>query len=307
MRHYKRTLELFLAAELLVGLLGCRTLPHEDSEAKQKSAATDSSSGVSASSLTSGAETQAGNLPVIPTLGIPTLGDISPKPTAVLVFLGGYTSCKDPLQGFRSLDQTRAAKLMQAARATIISRGYSAPAFLISCQFNDQNNFIYRISSSPRVTRQSGIVDLIKTLNALTATLQSPDVYLVGHSYGGWAAMKLALALPAPVKVSALIGVDAISARNCLPMQFLDSLLKRPVPGCTEAPSDVTAQERVTLAQRVRTWINLYQLDSRLLHSGAIANATNTMRRYPGRGLLAHGDIFDDTDLNTQILGLLPR
>jgi pimeloyl-ACP methyl ester carboxylesterase len=240
-------------------------------------------------------------------LGIPTIGVLPQKPTPVLVFLGGYTSCKDPLQGFKSIDQTRAAKLMQTARTTFLSRGFPEPAYLIACQFNNQNSYIYKMSSSSRVIRQSGIADLAKSLNALTASVESPEVYFVGHSYGGWAAMKLAMTLDPQVKVGALVGVDAISSKNCLPSQFLDSLLKRPVPGCTEAPSDITSIERINLAQKVRIWLNLYQLDSRLLHSGAIANAENSMRRYPGRGLLAHGDIFDDSALASQVLGLIPR
>ena len=303
----------YLILSITIGVIGaaCRSIPMSDSSLaanKNQSQKDRPQSAMSMQGEDLNHQLSPLNIPTLgtPTLGTPTLGNNLQNVTPVLVFLGGFTSCKDPLQGFRSIDQTRAAKLLEIMRGVVVKKGQTNPLWLLACQFNNQESFIYKISTSPKVIRQSGLSELAKSLSSLAATVQAPEVYLIGHSYGGWAAMKLAQSLVPNVKIRALVGIDPISGKTCKPEQFIDSILKRPATGCTEAPSDITSSDRISLASRIQIWLNLYQLESRLLHSGVIANAENSLRKYPGRGLLAHGDIFDDPALESQILGLLP-
>ena len=242
----------------------------------------------------------------VPTLGIPILGTQAIT-TPVFAFLGGYASCKDPLQGFKSIDQSRAALLLKEAKAVAIGSGRPEPKTLLACFTAEPSTLVYKLSANPGVVRQSALPEMIAALTKLANSVTAPEVYIVGHSYGAWAGMKVALALPATTKVRALIAVDPISSKNCLPRQFLGSLLSRPTPGCIEAPKDFTAAELANVAQRVSTWLNLYETDSPFLHSGPIAVAQNSIRKYPGRGILAHGDIFDDKTLSAIISAAISK
>ena len=104
-----------------------------------------------------------------------------------------------------------------------------------------------------------------------------------------------------------LLASLAITAHGCETVDFSGRPRARlksrlPTPGCVEPPKDFTTAELANVALRVRTWLNLYETDSPFLHSGPIAVAQNSRRKYPGSGILAHGDIFDDQTLSAVIL-----
>jgi pimeloyl-ACP methyl ester carboxylesterase len=93
----------------------------------------------------------------------------------------------------------------------------------------------------------------------------------VGHSWGGWLALKTTLALaalPAGTRPTvALLGtIDPISGAECRPKRMAETLWEyifghlTPRPECTRAPQD--------LAKWEGRWLNFYQTQARHLHSG---------------------------------------
>ena len=76
------------------------------------------------------------------------------------------------------------------------------------------------------------------------AAAGTKSVYLIGHSYGGWSVMKLALMLLGDYKVEGLVTIDPISPLFCTPSRILSLL---PDPGCQEAPTDVSPADRERL------------------------------------------------------------
>ena len=302
---------LLLLASLAITVHGCKTVdisgaPKSEAEVKAASRQSSEQTGSIGATSDQNLQTLGESTLGVPTLGIPTLGTQAIA-TPVFAFLGGYASCKDPLQGFKSIDKSRAALLLKEAKAAAIGGGRPEPKTLLACYSAEPTTLVYKLSANPGVVRQSALPEMVAALTKLVNSVTAPEVYIVGHSYGAWAGMKLALALPKTAKVRALIAVDPISSKNCLPRQFLGSLLARPTPGCIEAPKDFTAAELANVAQRVSTWLNLYETDSPFLHSGPIAVAQNSRRKYPGRGILAHGDIFDDKTLSAVILGAISK
>lgn len=306
-----RQLCLLLLASLASMLHGCKTVAisgavKDDGKVNAASRRSGEQTGSLGATSDQSLQTLGESTLRVPTLGVPTLGTQAIT-TPVFAFLGGYATCKDPLQGFKSIDKSRAALLLKEAKAAAIGSGRPEPKTLLACYSAEPSTLVYKLSANPGVVRQSALPEMIAALTKLVNSVTAPEVYIVGHSYGAWAGMKLALALPATAKVRALIAVDPISSKNCLPRQFLGSLLARPTPGCIEAPKDFTVAELAAVALRVRTWLNLYETDSPFLHSGPVAAAQNSMRKYPGRGILAHGDIFDDKTLSAVILAAISK
>lgn len=133
---------------------------------------------------------------------------------------------------------------------------------------------------------------------------QSVDrVVTVGHSYGGWTA--LALAVDA-IKLETnpiidIITLDPISLKTCKLGEAVSSFIGSGVvsPGCTEAPRDLPVD--LLRDHPNVTWLNYYQTAEPLLRSGPAAGATkNSQITYTSGSPLefaAHGAFPHDQRL----------
>ena len=110
-------------------------------------------------------------------------------------------------------------------------------------------------------------------------TTADTAVFLIGHSHGGWLAMKATAGL---TNVWGLFSIEPISADECDVRDYLMNRSKRPIPrrqvivaGCRQAPSDVSV---AAIQRATPNWFN-YHLDEREfrgdLHSSSIYGATN--------------------------------
>lgn len=114
----------------------------------------------------------------------------------------------------------------------------------------------------------------------------SLELYVIGHSFGGFAAIHLVDYLKNRFQIGGVITVDAISPLTCSPKLVLSGLLRTAIgghKGCKEFPADEFTQlavKSIVRADRVSWWVNVYQKQFRQLHGGAIEDFEGHEPRY---------------------------
>jgi hypothetical protein len=96
------------------------------------------------------------------------------------------------------------------------------------------------------------------------------DIYIIGHSYGGWLSMKLMADWHGPSDlIKSLYTIDPISKKLC----FFDN-----PTDCVAAPKDITALERQHIKDSTNLWVNPWQQKTMFLHSSIIPQADENPR-----------------------------
>ncbi len=216
----------------------------------------------------------------------------------ILIFLGGYSSCTVRTVNDAPIIDTRGQNLTQpfdATTANVQARYIRAPTTLLGCYTLDASQVTYTTSEAPGVNRTVPVPDLLNAVLTLVRKHPGAPLFIVGHSYGGWTAIDLAVRLPKSVEIVALVTLDPISRVNCLP---LDVLAPADSPeakvGCREAPADFGAAKLRAVASRAGSWNNFYQTSSVQLHSGPIAQAENVELTYSVTTIEAHRAVSKD-------------
>ena len=219
----------------------------------------------------------------------------SGQPT--LMFLGGYSSCRQSPDGRNDPTTTAMATILKSATAAVKTATGRDPLTVLGCYGFDPAVVTYLVSGagSGKVIEEAPDT-MIANVGQLLAGLGSSRVFLVGHSYGGWTAMESVLKLDSRSKVVGLITLDPISRTNCTPAEFLST-----GRGCLEAPADFGATGLSAIAQRSGYWGNYYQTASPVLHSGPITGAQNVLEPYSTDGVAAHNQFLADQT----VIGLL--
>lgn len=204
-------------------------------------------------------------------------GPVSPSSVAsienvdanpVLVVMGGFSSCASGPSGWTPMNTRR------WQRASRLSHQFAVNGeayWLRSCW--DRTGNIHFVSSRnyPNVT--SVDLDGLSILrNMLSAEAgDNRPVYFVGHSHGGWLAMKLISAMGSRLNVKGLVTVDPISFSDCRPSHYLRAIAypgTSSLAGCSRAPS-AAATANVSRALENGTWRHFYQRNFIPLRSSA--------------------------------------
>jgi pimeloyl-ACP methyl ester carboxylesterase len=93
----------------------------------------------------------------------------------------------------------------------------------------------------------------------------------IGHSYGGWLAMKTLLSLQdaaQPLPRPALFTIDPISRRHSSPTRWL---------GCSSAPTDISESEYLQIGTSVEQWVNFFQRRTPVVRSSAVKGAQSNI------------------------------
>jgi hypothetical protein len=192
--------------------------------------------------------------------------------TPVRIVIGGFASCGSFSRRARTID-------LESSDIQPLARGATpnVTAWVQSC-FDGNARLWFR---SDRVTEmQSTTRDQLGPFFAFVrdAVGTGGAAHIIGHSHGGWLAMKTALDLagpapeghPAPTLAS-LITVDPISATLC----SRDVFLRRPLRtklACMQAPGDFTQADLDAIGgAAVLGWKNFYQDVGLRLRSGPFA------------------------------------
>lgn len=217
----------------------------------------------------------------------------------ILVSLAGLGSC-DASIGSRAL-LTRTDEL-----ARKLARQNGNAVFLYACFGPNAETLSVYSSRGPSTWWQSSIRQLTNVVVELAQRIEAEEgkqaaVHLLGHSYGGYLAMRLALALPESLKPRYLATVDPISLVGCPASSFVQSLAmsersgSEAVAGCVSAPHDLRPSYD-NIAGSVDYWENFYQDNFGYLHSEDIPVAEANYRVTIGRNhASAHWLIADDT------------
>jgi pimeloyl-ACP methyl ester carboxylesterase len=215
----------------------------------------------------------------------------------VLVFLGGYTSCADSSKSPDNMDLTEMFK--QIFDDVTAKNGGQEPSWFLSCYGFDPDTATYMNSADPDKKLTRSVASMEKDLAAFALSLGKPELYVAGHSYGAYTALKLLPGLATEIKVKALVTIDAISKVGCTPEGALPAVLGAGAApqGCLEAPTDITKEQQEKIKAQAGTWLNFYQTDSQILHSGPFAPAQNEKRTYDSGGFAPHNDLVFDDDV----------
>jgi len=185
----------------------------------------------------------------------------SDQKVPTFVIMGGNTSCgrdssgNDPSPYVTGVYQ-RADTLMK----TLHDRAGVKSSYITSC-YGDSSTVVYSSSVEPDKIQQTSRTEFTKVV---LDSYDSPEkeIYLVGHSYGGWLAMKVAGDIDEQIK--GLFTIDPISRVKCS--------FSRP-SGCQSSPTDVTKNQREAIQQRTGNWSNFYQTRTWYLHASSIKEA----------------------------------
>ncbi len=223
----------------------------------------------------------------------------------VLIVLGGFMSCgSDNVHLANPLAGTNVPGLMHEVRAKASAGFASSPDRVFSTcytiEFNKQmtlgdveafNTFMVD-SANPKVVERLPPEQMMdKIISKLSEPeLKNADVHIVGHSYGGWTAMKFlnqtVKKFPSgaeqPFKIKTFVTLDPISKVECKPKLIFDHLNglvmeSKSLPaditpaGCRRAPVDFNSDLKA-MACRVAVWKNYYQTASGILASSSIGS-----------------------------------
>lgn len=183
----------------------------------------------------------------------------------LLVLLGGNASCIEDADGQPSpewMDMQGPFRDLAKHASDNQGRGPRRVSMLSTCH---QLDSLLHWTTSDRHDDPS-IADLQRTgeiIESFRVSTQSRHVILIGHSYGGWLAMKLASAAEI-MGLEGLFTIDPISRVHCS--------VSRPL-GCTAAPQDFDSDARDRIAQVSGRWINFWQNRTLYLHSSIIPEA----------------------------------
>ena len=177
-----------------------------------------------------------------------------------LLLFGGNRSCKSSTDSIPSpvtMDMApRAIGLINRLRS-----GGGTAEVLTSC-FIDPDKILMSRNFSPKfdTTNPETLID-----QAVADIDANQRIFIIGHSYGGWIAMKIAEKISSrSAQVASLITIDAISHRGCTYSNWTN---------CLAAPQDFSQESLDNVKANTLHWANFYQTTTPYLHSGSIAQA----------------------------------
>lgn len=190
----------------------------------------------------------------------------------IFVLFGGFGSCAlagDP-ESMVMTDQFRQAVRNATAQDGISPRIYQA------CYAIGSGTLFYQRPNGTIVRGKRS--DLVAELKRVAG----PGMLnLVGQSHGGWTALVAAIELPSGL-VNTVATIDPISIAECSSGAWLASSTGAvfglgPSTGCSSFPRDLLRYER-NIKANVKTWINFWQDQYDLLHSGPARGASENIR-----------------------------
>jgi len=226
------------------------------------------------------------------------------KRQRVLGLFGGYMSCgsnnEAPLEG------TRMVRYLQLINAKSNADKSLAPVYVVSCFGLDAGKVNFISSEAPSKVNNLPISQFVDEFVDLVDRTEDPDLHVVGHSYGGWLSLQIADAIKDKNPPRSLTTIDPISHLLCTPPDVINSIIGNPVRStCNQAPADLSQDSLQAISERTTDWLNFYQTDASLLHSGILTGADNIKLTYPGAPLDPHTQIADDSKVLSRILALV--
>ena len=250
-------------------------------------------------------EQQSGASKSTPAAPAVTSGTIG-KGQRVLGLFGGYLSCNNDANApFKNSNMQRYLETIQAKLA---ASGAPKAKYIMSCFGLDVSRVKYSSSDKPDEVQEALLSDFFNAMDGLITASPDAAVHVVGHSYGGWLGMDFVKRPKVNLALASLTTIDPISKVQCTPALVINSVLGSPVnQGCISAPADFSTTDLDTINQRTQSWINYYQTDATILHSGELVGAENIKRKYAIGSVQSHIEIAEDPEVSKQIIELITK
>jgi hypothetical protein len=223
----------------------------------------------------------------------------SPKPL-IFIYLQGYNSCRKIVPKPVKIFKQKAAGNPNAK----LYWGCFDGGHLTHLHDTRQYFYLYSMdtnghwSAGEEVDAQSGSLKIAHYIhrdlkefarNLGQKKLAKADVFIAGHSHGGWMAMKTAyqMAFIQQVQVRQLLTIDPISYKLCPSQWFPAHLIYSTFnwlgePGdCHRAPADLDHLIPTIKEVTGDHWTNIYQESMPYLTSGPIEEANKNIRYEP--------------------------
>jgi pimeloyl-ACP methyl ester carboxylesterase len=193
------------------------------------------------------------------------LTDVGGNPRPLIIAAAGYSTCKTDKNFHNGMQGPLGGRLFRKVEdfaQTIQEKTGVVPMTLASC-FTTDTKLIVSSSADPSTVKSPSDEEYIESLHA--AMDQYSDIFIVGHSYGGWLAMKLVEDYHGPAnKIKSLYSIDPISKKLC----FFNN-----PEYCLSAPKDILAAGRQHINDMTQLWVNPWQNKTFYLHSSVIPQA----------------------------------
>jgi hypothetical protein len=193
--------------------------------------------------------------------------DAAPESTLFIV-MGGNNTCAraNNSEGVTPLKSS----LYESFVAKVLNRAHANFNYFVTCYKDAESTIYYTRSEDLTVVESADLSEFSSLMTSLQADMQK--IYMIGHSYGGWLAMKLGQKFAREFDqemIAGLYTVDPISREYCS--------WGSPF-GCQDAPQDFNANERRKLNEVSGKWINFYQTQTWYLHSAAMKEADENVK-----------------------------
>ena len=222
----------------------------------------------------------------------------------LVIAMGGYLSCPSG-NIYRATHRHQMNNLENhILNAGIDFKGISS-CYDVSMDLPDTVQIHYTLSDG--TVYYSGLETFMKRILDEISRYPNYDVYMMGHSHGGWLSMKFLANVQLPRQIKYYVSVDPISRGECPPMVYLRTtsrlVLNPELNPCIRFPRDISENELKTINLQTELWDNYYQRATQKLMSNATEAANNVQVLYPIERLLkplpnsAHFRIWTDSEV----------
>ncbi|TNE50499.1 MAG: alpha/beta fold hydrolase [Deltaproteobacteria bacterium] len=212
----------------------------------------------------------------------------------LFVVMGGWGSCGRTGWGSLTPRKTGMYEPAQRLLAKAKAKTGESSHWIVSC-FGMYSSRAYVVTSAaPEKVYSASVETFLSYVQRESQRAGGRSLFLIGHSHGGWLAMRVAYALRQIRTIPLLVTIDPISRTQCTPSRMVAAYFRsatqlRPEPGCTNSPPDFTSNQEKEIHSAVGWWKNFYQSQSPLLHSAYIGQAhKNTMLSFDVSSWLAY-------------------
>ncbi len=183
----------------------------------------------------------------------------------LLIALSGFSTCDDstarPIVPGPAGSKVYMRALVAASQLETVFG--VKPAVVTTCYTGDRE-LMESASASDWIVTKPTEEEFFNDVRQQMA--EATHVYIIGHSYGGWLALRLvdSAVYGDASSVKALFSVDPISKIRC---SFST------LSGCFSAPEDIEVRSRQHIKNATDVWVNPWQNQTFYLHSSAIDEA----------------------------------
>ncbi|MBM4252802.1 MAG: alpha/beta hydrolase [Deltaproteobacteria bacterium] len=224
----------------------------------------------------------------------------------VVIYFGGFIGCEKMFDVDATPVGSKIDSLQKSTNPTVLPGSYKEQVLYMTCYTVDPDSIRVVESIAPNKPFKISIADFASRVDALRQSTEIATISVIGHSYGGWAAMKFISLLSASWNFEGLITIDPISRVTCTPEAFVSQVFNR-APGCVDSPKDFDDTTMRYIAQLAKKWQNFYQAKDPWLRSAPISGAENILVNFDGAADKAHVGILDTPQLIAGVKSLVSR